>query len=119
MLGLLTLCMHIAYTIVTGFKGGRPMNEMVAQKAAPVSRVKRDISINIRIPKTVRDLIDTAANVLGKTRSDFILESARKHAIDVLLDQRFFSLDADQFAHLISVLDAPPAPNEKLKKLFA
>ena len=95
------------------------MNTPVAQKRTTiVSRPRRDISINIRIPKTVRDLIDTAANAVGKTRSDFILESARTHAIDVLLDQRYFSLDARQFAEFMRVLNEPPAPNEKLKKLL-
>jgi uncharacterized protein (DUF1778 family) len=82
-------------------------------------RKRRDISINMRLPRQVLHLIDTAANVVSKTRSDFILESARQHAIDVLLDQRFFVLEKDQYENFIRELDAPPAPNEKLKKLLA
>ena len=54
---------------------------------------RRDAVINVRLPTKLRDLIDRAADIVGKTRSDFILESAQKHAIDVLLDQRLFSLD--------------------------
>jgi uncharacterized protein (DUF1778 family) len=65
-----------------------------------------------------RDLIDNAANILGKTRTDFIVESARKHAIDVLLDQRFFSLGTEQYANFIEALEATPAPNEKLRNLM-
>jgi uncharacterized protein (DUF1778 family) len=84
-----------------------------------VSRKRRDISINMRLPRQVLHLIDSAANVLSKTRSDFILESARQHAVDVLLDQRFFVLEEDQFAEFVKQLDAPPASNEKLKKLMA
>ena len=52
---------------------------------------KRDAVINVRLSTKLRDLIDSAAEVVGKTRTDFILESARKHAVDVLLDQRLFS----------------------------
>ena len=84
-----------------------------------MSRKRRDISINMRLPRQVLHLIDTAANALSKTRSDFILESARQHAIDVLLDQRYFVLESDQFAEFTKQLDAPPATNEKLKKLMA
>jgi uncharacterized protein (DUF1778 family) len=44
-----------------------------------------DTVINVRLTKVLRDLIDWVADVAGKTRSEFILESARTHAIDVLL----------------------------------
>ena len=84
-----------------------------------VSRKRRDISINMRLPRQVLQLIDTAANVLSKTRSEFILESARQHAINVLLDQRFFVLEDDLFAEFVRQLDTPPATNEKLKKLMS
>lgn len=90
-----------------------------ARPPSAVSRKRRDVSINMRLPRQILQLIDTAANVLSKTRSDFILESARLHAIDVLLDQRFFVLEDDLFAEFVRQLDAPPAPNEKLRKLMA
>jgi uncharacterized protein (DUF1778 family) len=80
---------------------------------------RRDAVINVRVPTKLRDLIDRAAEVLGKTRSDFILESARKHAIDVLLDQRLFSLDSKKYDEFLRVLDQPAEPNARLKKLFA
>lgn len=80
---------------------------------------RKDAVINVRLPTKVRDLIDRAAAVVGKTRSDFILDSARKHAVDVLLDQRLFSLDAEQYEHFVRVLDETPLPNARLKQLFA
>ena len=82
------------------------------------TRARRDSIINVRVPKVVRDLIDTAAEVLGKTRSEFILESARKHAVDVLIDRRLFTLNSDQYDEFLRVLDQPPQPNERLRKLF-
>jgi len=80
---------------------------------------RRDSVINVRLPRTLRDLIDSAANALGKTRSEFILESARTQAMDVLLDQRLFTLDDEKYASFVRALEAPPAPNTKLKRLFA
>lgn len=79
----------------------------------------RDININIRAKRAQRDLIDQAAELLGKSRSDFMLETACREAKDVLLEQRVFILDADAFAKFQALLDAPPADNPKLRQLMA
>lgn len=79
----------------------------------------RDININIRAQRNQRDLIDQAAQILGKTRSDFMLETACREAADVLLDQRVFVLDAAAFAKFQAVLDAPPPDNPRLRALLA
>ncbi|PZN75495.1 MAG: hypothetical protein DM484_18470 [Candidatus Methylumidiphilus alinenensis] len=70
-------------------------------------------NINIRAKRTQRDLIDQAAEFLGKTRSDFMLETACREAEDVLLDQRVFTLDAEEFKKFQAMLDAPPSENPK------
>ncbi len=57
----------------------------------------RDAAINLRAFPAQRDLIDHAANLLGKNRSDFMLEAACDKAQSVVLDQVFFSLDTDKF----------------------
>jgi uncharacterized protein (DUF1778 family) len=56
---------------------------------------RRDTVINVRVSRVLRDLIDRAADAIGKSRTEFILESARAHAVDVLLDQRLFTLDTE------------------------
>jgi uncharacterized protein (DUF1778 family) len=75
-------------------------------------------SINLRIEAQTRQLIDEAAAVLGKTRTEFMVESARLHAIDVLLDQRLFQLDGDRYEAFLAALDNPPAPGPKLRALL-
>jgi uncharacterized protein (DUF1778 family) len=75
-------------------------------------------SINLRIEAHTRQLIDDAAAVLGKTRTDFMIDSARKVAIDVLLDQRLFVLDPERYDAFVYALDNPPAPGPKLRSLF-
>lgn len=74
-------------------------------------------SINLRIEASTRQLIDEAAAVLGKTRTEFMIESARRQAVDVLLDQRLFALDADRYDAFMHALDNPPAPGPKLRAL--
>jgi uncharacterized protein (DUF1778 family) len=65
------------------------------------------------------DLIDNAADTAGKSRTEFVLESARRQAIEVLLDQRLFSLPPQQFEAFKRALDRPAEPTEKLKELMS
>jgi uncharacterized protein (DUF1778 family) len=81
-------------------------------------RLKADATITMRIPVRTRELIDSAAAAQGKSRTEFMLESARLHAIDVLLDQRVFALDAGQSAAFFDVLDQPPQPTDALRRLM-
>jgi uncharacterized protein (DUF1778 family) len=75
-------------------------------------------AINMRIGAETRRLIDDAAAVLGKTRTEFMVESARQAAIDVLLDQRLFVLDPKRYDAFIRALDNPPPPGPKLRALL-
>lgn len=79
----------------------------------------RDAAINLRALPEQRDLIDLAAGLLGKNRSDFMLEAACARAQSVVLDQVFFSLDADKFKQFTAMLDAPPGHNPGLERLMA
>lgn len=79
----------------------------------------RDAAINLRALPEQRELIDHAARLLGKNRSDFMLEAACEHARAVLLDQVFFNLDADKYRQFMALLDAPASPNPGLERLMA
>jgi len=79
----------------------------------------RDAAINIRALPEQRDLIDHAASLQGKSRSDFMLEVACERAKAIVLDQVFFSLDADKFRQFTALLDAPPSANPGLDRLMA
>ena len=86
--------------------------------ARPASASELKGSINLRIETNTRQLIDDAAAVLGKTRTEFMIETARRQAIDVLLDQKLFTLDSARFDAFIHALDNPPAPGPKLRALL-
>ena len=75
-------------------------------------------SINLRIEAQTRQLIDEAAAILGKTRTEFMVEIARREAIDVLLDQRLFVLDDERYDAFMQALDNPPAAGPKLRALL-
>lgn len=79
----------------------------------------RDAAINLRALPEQRDMIDQAASLLGKNRSDFMLEAACERAQSVLLDQVYFRLDADKFQQFLDMLDAPIQDNPGLERLRA
>ncbi len=78
----------------------------------------RAAAINLRALPEQRELIDQAASLVGKNRSDFMLEAACERAQTVLLDQVFFSLNAEKFEQFTALLDAPLPPNPGLERLM-
>lgn len=87
-------------------------------ETAIAERARHDRSVSIRIPQQTKDLIERAAFTVHKTFSAFVIESAREHAIDVLLNQTVFNLSAEQAESFAQVFDNPPQPTEKLKRLM-
>lgn len=87
--------------------------------ASASNRSKADSVITMRVSRGTRELIDSAASAQGKTRTEFVIESARTNAIDVLFDQRLFTLDAEQSDAIAEMLANPPPPNDALRALMA
>ena len=87
-------------------------------KTVAKDRLRHDKLVSIRMPQQTKDLIEKAATTVNETFSAFVIESATKHAIDVLLDQTVFNLSAEQAEAFERVLDNPPAPTERLRALM-
>jgi len=79
------------------------------------AKVKRD-TLNIRIKPELRGLIDRAAELAGKNRTDFVLDAARHAAENALMDRTLFVVHPKAYAEFLARLDAPPAPNERLRR---
>jgi uncharacterized protein (DUF1778 family) len=73
-------------------------------------------SLNLRIKPELRGLIDRAAQLAGKNRTDFVLDAARRAAEDALLDRTVFSVSPKAYAEFLQRLDAPPQPNDRLRR---
>ena len=76
------------------------------------------ISINLRTDAASRVLFDRAAEALGKNRSEFMLEAARREAMAVLVDQRLFLLGDRAYRRFTAALDAVPTENPRLRRLL-
>lgn len=81
----------------------------------PKPTTTRD-TLNLRIKPELRGLIDRAAQLAGKNRTDFVLEAARRAAEDALLDRTVFSVSPKAYAEFLKRLDAPPQPNARLRR---
>lgn len=78
----------------------------------------RGETINLRVSRRQKALIDRAAQALGRNRSDFMLEAACREAEDVLLDRRYFVLPEEEFKRFVAMLDKPPTSNPRLARLL-
>jgi uncharacterized protein (DUF1778 family) len=72
--------------------------------------------LNIRIQPKVRSLIDRAAALVGKNRTEFMLDAARRAAEDALLDRAIFAVGPKAYAKFLERLDARPKPNARLRR---
>lgn len=84
----------------------------------PKDKTGRGETINLRASQEQKVLIDRAAEALGRSRSDFMLDTACREAESVLLDRRYFALSKDAFKRFTSMLDSPPKDNPKLRRLL-
>jgi uncharacterized protein (DUF1778 family) len=84
--------------------------------ATTPNRANTRDSLNLRIKPELRSLIDRAAGLAGKNRTEFVLEAARRAAEDALLDRTLFTVSPEAYAEFVKRLDAPPRPNERLRR---
>jgi uncharacterized protein (DUF1778 family) len=82
------------------------------------SRTLQAETINLRASRKQKALIDRAAQSLGRSRSDFMLDTACREAEAVLLDRRYFELPAAAFKRFTEFLDSPPKDNPGLRRLL-
>ena len=78
----------------------------------------RDETINLRASRRQKALIDQAAEALGRSRSDFMLDTVCREAEAILLDRRYFVLSEEAFKRFTTMLDKPPESNPKLRRLL-
>ena len=71
-------------------------------------------AISLRISDRDRKLIDKAADAVNKSRTEFLLDSARAAAEDALLDRRLFVLEPAVFRKFEAALAAAPSASEVL-----
>lgn len=96
-------------------RNGRPTGRPARGDRKPSSAG----TINLRVSAAQKALIDRAADRLGKSRPEFMLDSARQAAENALLDQRLFLLDDAGYRRFAACLDKAVEPTDALRKLLS
>lgn len=84
----------------------------------PIKAETETQAVNLRVRSDIRTLIDRAAKAQGKTRSDFMIDAARRAAEESLLDQALVRVDQKTYDYFLEILDTPPG-DEGFKRLMA
>ncbi|HMQ58004.1 MAG TPA: DUF1778 domain-containing protein [Rhizobiaceae bacterium] len=77
-----------------------------------VEAVTAEVNIHLRARARDRDLIDSAAEIVGANRSQFMLQSALNEARNVLMDRTEIAVDSRSFHDILARLDKEPSPDE-------
>ena len=82
--------------------------------AATVER--KEYPISMRLPEADVAMIDRAASLRGRSRTDFVRDAAVRAAEDVLIDNRLVRMSPEGFAEFMEVLSAPVPDMVELAK---
>jgi uncharacterized protein (DUF1778 family) len=88
------------------------------EKKAMAQAQRKDSPINLRAFSEQKKLIDKAASLSHKSRSDFMLEASCREAEQVLLNQRLFFVDDKAHEAFVALLESPVDENLGLKSLM-
>lgn len=73
------------------------------------------VRVTARIPVSVRETIQRAAELSGATLNQFMVQAALKEAKEVIDSERVIVLSENDADKVFSLIENPPEPNERLK----
>ncbi len=92
---------------------------MPATAEKPKARAPKNERIEARVTAEIKRTIAHAAQLAGRSITDFVLESVRKSAHETILEHEVIRLNADESRAFVRALQHPPKPNAKLRAAFA
>jgi uncharacterized protein (DUF1778 family) len=78
---------------------------------------RKDHPISMRLPEADIAMIDRAAGLRGRSRTDFVREAAVRAAEDVLMENRLIRMSAEGFGALMEVVSGPAAAVPEMVEL--
>ena len=79
---------------------------------------RREHTLSMRLPAADIAMIDRAAALRGRSRSDFVHEAAVRAAEQVVLGRALIRMSGEGFAAFMAAMTAPAAPVPELVELF-
>ena len=78
----------------------------------------RGEKVEVRLTRSAKRTLQTAAAATNKSVSEFVLESALSRAEETLPDRQYFGLNRAQWAAFQKALESPPRPSARLARLL-
>jgi uncharacterized protein (DUF1778 family) len=78
---------------------------------------RKEHPISMRLPEADIAMIDRAAGLRGRSRTDFVRDAAVRAAEDVLMENRLIRMSPEGFADFMAVVSGPAAPAPELVDL--
>ena len=77
-----------------------------------------NLALSIRIPPSELDLIDRAAAVDQRSRTEFMRAAAVKAAEETLLNRRLVRMNAEAFNQFAAAMEGPAAVSPEMLRVF-
>jgi len=78
----------------------------------------QSVAMNMKAEPQVRSLIDRAAKLTHRNRTEFVLEAAVQRAEEVILEQSLILVSPERYQAFVDALDAPPTTNLRVQKVL-
>lgn len=79
---------------------------------------RKDHPLSMRLPDADIAIIDRAATLRGRSRTDFVRDAAVRAAEDVLMETAPIRMSADGFRSFLKALSTPPSPVPEMVKVL-
>lgn len=84
----------------------------------PRALKRKEYPVSMRLPEADIAIIDRAATLRGRSRTDFVREAAVRAAEEILMDTAPIRMSAAGFAAFVEALSAPVAPVPEMVNLL-
>lgn len=78
---------------------------------------RKEYPISMRLPEADVAMIDRAATLRGRSRTDFVRDAAVRAAEEVVMEQSLIRMSPEGFVGFMAVLAAPAAPVPEIVEL--
>ncbi len=80
--------------------------------------VRKEYPLSMRLPEADIAVIDRAASLRGRSRTDFVREAAVRAAEEVVMEKALIRMSPAAFKALMDELESPPTPVGAMVKVF-
>lgn len=82
-----------------------------------ITAERKEHPISMRLPEADVAMIDRAATLRGRSRTDFVRDAAVCAAEEVVMENRLVRMSPEGFANFIDILSRPAAPVPEIMEL--